>query len=55
MVYDYRKMIEHMMNEDSFVGMTEDEAIEYIEYKTIRALPYMENAPIIIHRLENLC
>ena len=43
-VYDFEKMIGCLMEEDS---MTEDEAIELIEYNTIRSLPYYENAPII--------
>lgn len=47
-VYDYDKMVEHLMDRD---GMTEIEAIEFIEYNTIRSLPYFENAPIIIHNL----
>ena len=34
-------------------GWDEIDAVEWIDYNTIRALPYMgENAPMIIHRLE---
>ena len=34
-------------------GFTYYEAVEWIEYNTIRALPYMgEDAPIIMYRLE---
>jgi hypothetical protein len=36
---------------DCFVeqGMEPDEAIEYYEYNTARAVPYIENAPILIY------
>lgn len=49
-VYDYHKMIECLMQQD---GITEDEAIDFIEYNTIRALQYMvgENLPIIMNRI----
>ena len=45
-VYDYDKMIEYLVEVEGFEDETE--AIEWIEYNTIRALPYMENAPIIV-------
>ena len=44
-IYDYNKMIECLMEED---GMEADEAMEFIDYNTIRTLPYMPNAPIIL-------
>lgn len=44
-VYDYEKMISCLMEEDE---MTEEEAIEFIDYNTIRSLPYYDNAPIIV-------
>ena len=47
-VYDFDLMVACLMEEDS---MTEEEAIEFIEYNTIRSLPYYENAPIIVRRL----
>lgn len=47
-VYNYDKMVEYLMDRD---GMTDIEAVEFIEYNTIRSLPYFENAPIIIHSL----
>jgi hypothetical protein len=32
-------------------GFTEEEAVEWIDYNTIRALPYMgEDGPIVLHR-----
>ena len=48
-VYDYDKMVEFLVNED---GMSVPEAIEFIEFNTIRALPYYENAPIILFTLK---
>lgn len=48
-VYDFDKMIEHLMIKD---GMGDLEAIEFIEFNTIRALPYFgSQAPIIIYPL----
>ena len=47
-VYDYDLMVEAAMEEE---GWTEDEAIDWIEFNTIRSLPYQEGAPIIIHKL----
>ncbi len=48
-IYDYDKMIEFLVNED---GMTDIEAADFIGYNTIRSLPYVENAPIIMYSLE---
>lgn len=49
-VYDYFKMIEWLVKTENF---TEEEAVEWIEYNTIRALPYAgDKAPIILYRLE---
>ena len=46
-VYDYDKMVQHLMEED---GMDETDAIEFIEYNTIRALPYWyDKAPVVVH------
>lgn len=50
-VYDYWKMVAQMMSDD---GISREEAMEFIEYNTIRVLPYMENAPIIMTRMEEL-
>lgn len=48
-VYNYELMIECLMNEE---GWTDNEAVEWIDYNTIRALPYMgEDAPIIMYPL----
>lgn len=49
-VYDFNKMVEWLMKEESF---TEIDAVEWIEYNTIRALPYMgDKAPIIMYPIE---
>lgn len=48
-IYDFDKMVEWLMNE---VGLSDSEAVEWIEYNTIRALPYFgEGAPIIMYPL----
>ena len=48
-VYDFDMMVQSLMKSD---GIDETEAIEFIEYNTIRALPYAgEKAPIIMHKL----
>ena len=47
-VYDYDKMVECLMEED---GMTDEEAMDFISYNTIRSLPYVEKAPIIINMI----
>lgn len=45
-VYDYEKMVAELMADD---GVSEQEAIDWIEYNTIRAIPYAgEMAPIIM-------
>ena len=47
-VYDYDRMVEWLMEDQ---GFTEEEAEEWIDYNTIRALPYMgEDGPIFLHR-----
>lgn len=49
-IYDYEKMVEWLMEEE---GLTDIEAVEWIEINTIRALPYMgADAPIIMYPLE---
>jgi hypothetical protein len=49
-VYDYNKMIKWLVEKE---GLEELEAIEWIDYNTIRALPYFgEKAPIIMYSLE---
>lgn len=48
-VYDFDLMVEWLMKED---GCDESEAIDCIEHNAIRSLPYQENPPIILHRIE---
>lgn len=48
-VYDFDKMAECLMKED---GMSYEDAIEFIEYNTIRSLPYMPNSPIVMYGLD---
>lgn len=48
-IYDYDEMIAYLMCEDS---MTIEEAMDFIDYNTLRALPYAGNgAPIIMYKL----
>lgn len=50
-IYDFEKMAEHLMDVD---GMEYDEAIEFIEYNTLRAIPYAgNNAPIVLQRIDD--
>jgi len=44
-VYDYNKMCEFLMEKD---GMSYEEAAEFIDYNTIRAIPYFPNGPIVL-------
>ena len=53
-VYDYEKMAEWLVVNEDF---SYEEAVEWIDYNTLRALPYGgPDAPIVvypIYRLEN--
>lgn len=48
-VYDYDLMIKYLMDTQ---GWDETESIEWIEYNTLRALPYVQGAPIIMYRFD---
>lgn len=49
-VYDFEKMVEWFVETE---GFTSEEAAEWIEYNTVRALPYFgEEAPIIMYPLQ---
>lgn len=48
-IYSYDLMVECLMIED---GMDYEEACEFIDYNTIRALPYIPNHPIILYNSE---
>lgn len=48
-VYDYNLMVEWLVEEED---MTEEEAIEWIDFNTLRALPYFgEGAPVVMYPL----
>lgn len=48
-VYDFEQMVSWLMEEE---GFTEEEALEWIEYNTIGALPFSEeDKPIVMYRL----
>lgn len=49
-IYDMKLMIKEIMEKDN---ITETEAIEFIEYNTLKALSYYENAPIILYTRGN--
>lgn len=52
LIYSYAKMVEHLMRVD---GITEEEAIDFIDTNTMRALPYAAgygaHPPIILFDL----
>lgn len=47
-VYDYDKMVEWLVERDH---MTEDDAVEWISYNAISALPYVDKAPVVMFRI----
>ena len=49
LVYNYEKMIEYLLD-----CMSEEEAIDFIEYNTLGILPTIpvENRPIIIYNID---
>lgn len=50
-IYDYELMVECLKKD----GMSAEEAIDFIDYNTIRAIPYAgDNPPIIMNRLLGL-
>ena len=49
-VYDYDKMVKWLVEKE---GFTEEDAVEWVDYNTIRSLPYMgEKPPIIMYPIE---
>lgn len=51
LIYSYDLMVEFLCHED---GMTREEAEEFINYNTLRALPYMgDKHPLVIHTLQD--
>ena len=49
-IYDWNKMVDWLVENEN---MTEIDAVEFIDYNTIRALPYTNNSPIIMYPLED--
>ena len=50
-IYDYDKMVEYLMDSD---GMDYEDAVEFIDYNTIRSIPYAgSNAPIVLHGMDD--
>lgn len=46
-VYDYEEMVHCLINEEH---MSDEEAMDFIDYNTIRSLPYAgEYAPVIVY------
>ena len=45
----FKKMIEYLREQN---GMDYEDAVEWIDYNTIRALPYFPNPPYIISKIE---
>lgn len=46
LIYDFNKMIEEFVEDE---GCTVEEAVEWLEHNTMRALPYMgERHPIVL-------
>ena len=49
-VYNYDMMVEELMQDEEW---SYDDAVEWIDYNTIRALPYAgENGPIIMYPIQ---
>ena len=48
-IYDYEKMVKWLMDKYNW---SDEEAVDWVEYNTIRAIPYFgDGAPIIMHPL----
>lgn len=48
-VYEYDKMVDYLMSKEDW---TYEAAVEWIDYNTLRALPYMgKKAPIIMYSI----
>ena len=48
-VYDFDAMVKILVDRD---GMTDEEAVDFISYNTIRAIPYAgPNHPIVMFRI----
>lgn len=55
-VYDFELMVDEYLSENH--NCTRDEAIEFINYNTIRSIPYMKDGmvpPIIMYPVKEIC
>ena len=44
-IYDYQLMIQDLIKQDD---INEEDAVDFIDYNTLRSLNYMDNGPIIL-------
>lgn len=53
-IYSYDRLCDCLVNND---GMDVVEATEWIEFNTIRSLPYLnsDRRPVVVHMKEELC
>lgn len=52
LVYDFELMVEEYMKD---YNVERTEAIEFLSYNTVRAIPYMgPNAPVVINKFEGI-
>lgn len=50
-IYDYEKMVDWLVEEHNF---TYTEAMEWIDFNTLRALPYYgDDAPIVMYKVDH--
>lgn len=50
-VYDYNLMVKELSQEDD---ITEEEAVEFIEYNTLGSLPQADKYPIVMYKKEDI-
>lgn len=59
-IYDYDKMIESLMADESFKDkdgtlLSYDDAVDWIEFNTLRSIPYAgDRAPVVMYNLEDV-
>lgn len=47
-------ILDNYSYDDALIGITEDEATEWVDYNTLRALPYLgPDAPLVMYTLPN--
>ena len=45
-IYDYQLMVHDLMQQDN---ISEEDAVDFIHYNTLRSLNYVKNSPIILY------